>query len=335
MEPLVSIVIPAYQAQSTIGATLSSALRQSYPRVEIVVCIDGATDRTRDIVAAHGSDIRIVDQANAGLPAARNAAIRAARGDLIATLDADDLLLPTYIASLVERLGTGGERSFVCANSYLMSSDQVSERRHWTTRHPRGAEQRMRTLEHNIGTAFALYPKRMWEELGGYAEELRACEDYDFWTRAIFGGWEVLFVDRPLALYRYEHGSMSSDPERMNVGEKLMWERIARLHRDQMTPRERELLDLSLESETVDWYLAHEAEALARGDVAEAGRLCTQASRLRPSDRSLRLKATLLTRVPGAGMAYDWRARRRLTRGGGGAGGGASRASCETRCDIS
>lgn len=312
----VSVIIAAYQAERTIGAALASARAQTYPDLEIVMCNDGCTDGTRAIAEGFGAHVRIVDQANAGLPAARNAAIRAATGDYFAILDADDLLLPSYVESLMRILTTAPhERVFVCANSYLMSSHGVTERAHWTGRHPRGSDQRLRQLEHNIGTAFALYPRAMWEELGGYAEEMRACEDYDFWSRAIFSGWEVLYEDRPLALYRYEGGSMSSNPERMNTYEKKMRHRLAAQFRDRMTPEEQALLDRSLQAETVDWYLAPEAQALAAGEVARAAEMCRAASDLRPSDRSLRLKAQLLTVAPATARVYSWRARRRATRG--------------------
>lgn len=316
MDAKVSVIIPAYQAERTLGATLASARCQTYANLEIVVCNDGSTDGTRAIAAAFDPHVRLVDQANAGLPAARNAAIRAATGDYIAILDADDLLLPTYVASLLHVLSSQPQRrAFVCANSYLMSSRAVVTRAHWTGRHPRGTAQRLAQLEKNIATGFAIFPKAMWVELGGYAEEMRACEDYDFWSRAIFSGWEVLFEDRPLALYRYESGSMSADPERMNTYEKLMRQRLAAQFRDRMTEPERELLDRSLQAETVDWYLTLEAEALASGEVGEAARLCRAASELRPSDRSLQLKARLLRWAPATGHLYAWRAGRRATRG--------------------
>lgn len=316
MNSTVSIIIPAYQAERTIGATLSSAVCQTYPDIDIVVCNDGSTDRTGDIVASFGPRVRVVNQSNGGLPAARNAAIGAAAGDYIATLDADDILLPSYVQSLMEILTADpGRQAFICANSYLMSSHSIVTRKHWSASHPRGGAQRLRQLEHNIGTCFAIFPRKMWAELGGYAEEMRACEDYDFWSRAIFSGWEALFEDRPLACYRYEPGSMSSDPERMNNYEKKMRQRLAEQFRGAMTVPEREFLDRSLEAESADWYLALEAQALAAGEVARAAELCRSAAELRPSNRSLRLKANLLTWAPATGWLYAARARRHVSRG--------------------
>jgi len=96
--PLVSILIPAYNAAPWIAATLESALAQTHPRVEITVVDDGSTDDTLARARAfEPRGIRVVSQPNAGASAARNHALRLARGDFIQYLDADDLLSPRKI----------------------------------------------------------------------------------------------------------------------------------------------------------------------------------------------------------------------------------------------
>jgi glycosyltransferase involved in cell wall biosynthesis len=97
MPPLVSILVPAYNAARWIDATLASAAEQTWPRVETIVVDDGSRDETparaRAFAARHpGLDLRIVSQPNAGASAARNHALRLARGDFIQFRDADDLL---------------------------------------------------------------------------------------------------------------------------------------------------------------------------------------------------------------------------------------------------
>ena len=104
---LVSILIPAYNAEKFIGETLESALLQTYSDIEIIVIDDGSTDRTPDVVGSYAerdSRIRLLRQENSGVSAARNRGISEARGEFVAPLDADDLWDPTKIEKQVARL---------------------------------------------------------------------------------------------------------------------------------------------------------------------------------------------------------------------------------------
>ncbi|HSN22432.1 MAG TPA: glycosyltransferase family 2 protein [Usitatibacter sp.] len=94
----VSIVIPAYNSARTIGATLESCLAQRYDDLEIVVVNDGSTEEALPrVLASFGERIRVVNQPNGGVGAARNAGLRAASGELVAWIDSDDLARPDWI----------------------------------------------------------------------------------------------------------------------------------------------------------------------------------------------------------------------------------------------
>ncbi|WP_079417027.1 glycosyltransferase family 2 protein [Thiomonas intermedia] len=97
-EALVSVVIPAYNACSTIAQTLDSLLAQTHRNLDVVVVDDGSTDGTAEILEAYAGRVRVIRQANAGIAVARNVSVQAARGDYIALLDADDLCRPDRIA---------------------------------------------------------------------------------------------------------------------------------------------------------------------------------------------------------------------------------------------
>src|ERR1041385_8897165 len=86
----VSVVIPAYNYARFLPAAIDSALWQEYPASEIIVVDDGSTDNTAEVVKGYGERVRYIHQSNAGLPAARNTGIKAARFDHVAFLDADD-----------------------------------------------------------------------------------------------------------------------------------------------------------------------------------------------------------------------------------------------------
>src|SRR5688500_18155135 len=99
MSDLVSILIPAYNAERWIAATLQSALEQTWPAVEIIVVDDGSRDQTLAVARRfEGQSLKVVTQTNMGAAAARNTALGLAQGSYIQWLDADDLLAPDKIA---------------------------------------------------------------------------------------------------------------------------------------------------------------------------------------------------------------------------------------------
>lgn len=102
--PLVSIVIPTYNARHLIGRTLDSCLSQTYANYEIIVVVDGSTDGTADFIRdTYGDQVKIIEQANQGPGIARNTGIDVAQGAYIKFLDSDDVLHPTYLARVMAR----------------------------------------------------------------------------------------------------------------------------------------------------------------------------------------------------------------------------------------
>jgi glycosyltransferase involved in cell wall biosynthesis len=95
---LISVVIPAYNAQHSLRATLDSVLAQTWTNTEIIVVDDGSTDHTADLLASYGDRVRAIRQPNGGLASARRTGVAAARGELIALMDADDLCRPERLA---------------------------------------------------------------------------------------------------------------------------------------------------------------------------------------------------------------------------------------------
>src|SRR5215831_7669413 len=103
MTPLVSILIPAFNAENWIADTIKSAIGQTWPRKEIIIVDDGSTDQTLSITQQFASkQLKVVTQQNQGAAAARNRAFALCQGDLVQWLDADDLLAPEKIAKQME-----------------------------------------------------------------------------------------------------------------------------------------------------------------------------------------------------------------------------------------
>src|SRR5262249_24365681 len=99
--PLVSVVMPVYNGEKYLRHSVETVLAQSYWPLELVAVDDGSTDGSAGLLASYGAPVRVVRQTNAGVAAARDAGIAAARGELIAFLDQDDWWRPTKVARQV------------------------------------------------------------------------------------------------------------------------------------------------------------------------------------------------------------------------------------------
>jgi cellulose synthase/poly-beta-1,6-N-acetylglucosamine synthase-like glycosyltransferase len=124
-DPLVSVIVPAYNAASTVQETLRSVLTQTVAEIEVIVVDDGSTDDTAmavDNVAAHDPRVRLERQPQCGVAAARNRAIRCASGEFIAPMDADDLWHPTKLERQLERF-QGGEPDLGLVYSWFRYMD--------------------------------------------------------------------------------------------------------------------------------------------------------------------------------------------------------------------
>ena len=116
MEPVVSIIVPAYNADRFINETIDSILKQTYDSWELIIVNDGSTDKTKEIIGKYissDSRIRIINQSNKGVSIARNTGIENAQGQFIALLDADDLWLEDNLKEKVNLLLSNAKPDFV------------------------------------------------------------------------------------------------------------------------------------------------------------------------------------------------------------------------------
>lgn len=116
--PLISIIIPAFNAESNIQKAINSVLQQTHKNVEILVIDDGSTDNTSEIVKSFGEEVSYFYQSNRGVAAARNKAIDMAKGEYVTFLDADDYWLPEFIESLLA-IDAARNADFIVGNRFL------------------------------------------------------------------------------------------------------------------------------------------------------------------------------------------------------------------------
>jgi glycosyltransferase involved in cell wall biosynthesis len=311
--PLVSVVVPAHQSAATIGATVASVLWQTYPTVELVVVDDGSTDATAAVVEAPGDPrIRLVRQGQSGPGAARNHGLAEARGQLVAFVDSDDILLPDYLAACVAVWRrTGG---IVTSNAYWMFPGGIDPR---LTRHkgplPQPQDQRLTLLQQNWVSIMSVFPRAMVEEVGAFDDTLERAEDWDLWLRAVFAGWVVSHQPRPLALFNRSRQSQTSNRALVFASERRVLEQMSQ--RSDLRPDERDYLTLRLASPSPG-ELAGAAEAdLLAGRYREAAGQFARAAALLPSERELVMKSRLMRLGPAVtGRALRHRSSRRAAR---------------------
>lgn len=204
--PLVSIIIPAYNARRFIGESIDSALNQTYSNCEILVIDDGSTDDTRAFLQhRYGDQIRYIYQENQGRGAARNYGLHLARGKYIQFLDADDLILPDKIRMQVMFLEAHPEYAAAYCHALFFFEDDPDH----PSDHPRQESYCSGDiLEREILEPFLLpimiLVRRTWvDKVGGFDETLRSNEDWDLWLRiAHAGGLFAYMLGEPMALYR-------------------------------------------------------------------------------------------------------------------------------------
>lgn len=225
MKPLVSILIPAYNAEKWIAETLRSALAQTWPYKEIIVVDDGSKDGTLSVARefeTHG--VRVVAQDNQGAAATRNNAYRLSSGDYIQWLDADDLLSPNKIAQQVESaqklhdpraLLSCGWGSFL----YRYNRAKFAPNALWSDLSP--AEWLTRKMSQNLHmqTATWLVSRELSEAAGPWDSKLLVDDDGEYFCRVLLLSSGVRFVSGAIVYYRASGpGSVSyigtSDPKR-------------------------------------------------------------------------------------------------------------------------
>lgn len=214
---LVSIVIPAHNAETYLSETLESALQQTYPNCEVIVVDDGSTDSTPIILATFGSRIRVIRQENGGSAAARNTGVAAARGKWIAFLDSDDVWLPEKIARQLEGCGD----CMISHTDSICFGDTVSQEIRRSSFEPPGLGQ---ILEHLLVINFitnstVMLRRDIFERYRGFDESYVTCEDWALWLR-ICADHDLGYLAEPVVRYRF-HKKSKSALSRRTLGARL------------------------------------------------------------------------------------------------------------------
>jgi glycosyltransferase involved in cell wall biosynthesis len=212
--PLVSVLIPCFNAEKYIGGTLDSVFRQTWPEIEVIVVNDGSTDRSLDEINRFASPrLTVLDQENRGQTAALNAALSRARGDFIQYLDADDLISPNKVEVQLERLINRPRCVATAAwGRFQGHPDDVRFQRETVSRDLAAIEWLALSRYDALAMMFPalwLVPRPLAMEAGPWHEELTLNNDAEYFTRVLLRSEAVLFCEEARCYYRVVPGSLS------------------------------------------------------------------------------------------------------------------------------
>jgi glycosyltransferase involved in cell wall biosynthesis len=208
VSPSVSVIIPTFNRWPLVGAAIESVLAQTYSDFELIVVDDGSTDGTGAELARFGSRLRLLTQPNRGVSAARNLAVRHARGSYLAFLDSDDLWLPSKLAIQTAFMKQNPSVK-ICQTEEIWIRNGVRVNPKAKHRKPSG-DIFFPSLELCLVSPSAvMLTRELFEQAGGFDETLPVCEDYDLWLRIAVDHF-VPLIDEPLVVKRGGHADQLS-----------------------------------------------------------------------------------------------------------------------------
>jgi hypothetical protein len=310
--PLVSVIIPAYQAGQFIAATLDSVLAQTFQNFEIIVVNDGSPDseELEKVLEPYLSRILYLRQENQGASAARNTGIREARGEFIAPLDADDLWYPDHLAAQLALFTADSSIDMVYADARIFGDVPEAGRTVMELCPSEGEVtfERLATRQCTAHHCVCLIRREILFRAGLFDPALRRTEDIDMWLRIALQGGRICYQRRVLGQYRRSAGSLSSDPVPMIESFLGVLAKAALF--PNLSAAQREAVQRQIQAERIRLEMEKGKSACLAGDAEGAiGHL----SRANAQHKSWRVAMVLvLLRVaPGFLQAlYQWRTQR-------------------------
>ena len=198
--PSVSVIVPVFNGERFLRDAVASIRHQRHEPLEIIVVDDGSTDATGTVAASLGGEVRYIHQPNAGPPAARNTGLRAARGALVAFLDADDLWTDQKLAVQLGLLAREPAIDVVLGYTEIVYLPAV----------PGGDAPPPSQPAFLFSLGAALIRQSVFDRVGGFDETSRYCDDVDWFLRAKEAGLSVRVHQDVVQHYRRHDGNLTN-----------------------------------------------------------------------------------------------------------------------------
>ena len=277
MKPVVSVIVPAYNAARTIGETIESVLSQSFSDLELIIVDDGSTDETKDIVSEYRcKDDRIIStwQKNSRASAARNRGLAIATGKYISLIDADDLWDERKLEKQISAIDSTEDTIVLTGirRFHILDGKKI-----WgaVTMAPNIENYMYDVLSILLLSSFqmvlintALIKKELVEKLGGWKVDMWTAEDWEFWIRASRKA-RFKAIEEPLSFYRKHPESVTRNQDLLKVldaHEKIIEEQ---LKQGAITKKEFEQALISRQIESCSFFIY-------QGELAKAIHVLTR-----------------------------------------------------------
>lgn len=269
--PAVSVIIPAYNAATYIGEALKSVFNQTFTSHEVIVINDGSpdTDAFERELEPYAARIQYVKQENQGAATARNTGLRAARGEFVGFLDADDTWLPNFLEEQIKFLKSA-KADFVYSDALLVGESLLNGRTFMGVQPSRGAvtPESLLAVDVTILTSAVLARKAPILEVGLFDEELRRGHDFELWLRLAKRGIRFAYQRKVLVQHRILESGLSGDTISQLQRTLSVLERIR--DREDLSATEEAALELNMKRTRAELALEDGKDRLLRRDFEGA-----------------------------------------------------------------
>lgn len=214
---LVSVVIPAYNVARFIKEALDSVFAQTYRHYEVIVVNDGSPDTPEfeKVLLPYIDRITYIKQENRGIGGARDTGLRAAKGSLVAFLDADDMWLPDYLAEQAKFLHDHPEFDLVYSNARIFGESVHAGKEYMDVCPSEGEATAAAIISRRCHVFTSVMARTDILKDVGFDESLRSCEDFDCWLRFTARGHRIGYHRKVLVLYRKHNTGLTANPTQM------------------------------------------------------------------------------------------------------------------------
>jgi Glycosyl transferase family 2 len=298
--PLVSVIIPAYQAARWIAEALDSVFAQTFQDYEVIVVNDGSPDtpQLEAVLQPYRGRIRYLRQENQGLAGARNTAIRAARARYVAFLDADDLWEPDFLAVQTARLEADPSIDVLYADARIFGDVPEAGKTVMQLCPSQGSVtfESLVTRQCTVHVCVTMARRASVVRAGLFDASLRRTEDFELWLRILHQGGRIAYHRQVLGRYRRRPGSLSADAVAMTESVMSVLAKAAQY--PQVTAAQRQIIERQLAADAVTLELLKGKQAFAAGHAQEARRRLSRANAVYKSPK-LAIVIILLRIAPG------------------------------------